>query len=91
MPAIHDEAAFTEAVGEHRFHLLRPCIGHRVEVRVQPRDEALAETPDDTGSPDALLVVLETLLRREAGHADVVGGLAVAARVAEIDDVDGMG
>ena len=35
------------------------------------------------GGLDALLVILEALLGREAGHADVVGGLAVAARVAQ--------
>jgi hypothetical protein len=56
-------------------------------MRIQPRDEALAEPPDNAGGPGPLFVILEALLRRETRHADVVAGLAVAAGVAKIDDV----
>jgi hypothetical protein len=85
-----DEAALAEAVREDEFHLLRLRVRHRIEMGVEPRNEALAEAADDPCGFDALLVILEALLRREAGHADVISGLAVAARVAKIHDVDVM-
>src|SRR5580765_7808892 len=59
-------------------------------MRVQPRDEALAESADDAGGLGSLLMILEALLGCEAGHADVVGGLAVASGIAEVDDVNMM-
>src|SRR5687768_7996151 len=70
--AVHHISALAEAVGEHRFDLLRLRVRHRIQVRVEPRDEALAEATDDAGGFRPLFVVLKTLLRREAGHADVV-------------------
>jgi hypothetical protein len=35
-------------------------------------------------------VILEPLFRRQSGHADVVAGFAVSARVAQVDDVNGV-
>ena len=90
MSAIHHVTALAEAVCEHHFHLNGFLIRHGIEVRVQPRNKAFAESTDHAGGLGPPLVILEALLWREAGHADVVGGLAVAARVAEINDVDVM-
>ena len=59
-------------------------------MRIELRHEALAEPPHDAGGLDAVLVVLEPLLGREAGHTDVVRRLAVALRVAQIHHVNGM-
>src|SRR5687767_3830454 len=86
--AIDHVSALAEAVGEHRFDLLRFRVRHRIQMRVEPRNEALAESAHDAGGLGPLLVVLKALFGSETGHADVVAGLAVAARVAEIDDVD---
>src|SRR5262245_30955328 len=54
---------------------------------VESRDQAFAAAPDDARGLDAVLVILKTLVGREAGHADVVAGFAVALRVAEVDDI----
>jgi hypothetical protein len=35
-------------------------------------------------------MILEALLGRQAGHPDVVAGLAVTARVAQIHNIDGV-
>ena len=90
MSAVDNEPAFAEAVRENRLHLQRLCVRHRIEMRVQTRNEAFAETADDAGRLDPLLVILKALLRRQPGHADVIGGLTVATRIAEIHDVDGV-
>ncbi len=87
-PPYTEVPPLTEAVGEDGFHLLRLRVRHGVQVRVEPRHEALAEPFDDAGGLDAVLVILEPLLRREAGHADVVAGLPVAFGIAQVDDVD---
>ena len=88
--AVNDVAAFAQAFGEQAFHLQRFGIRHGIEMRVQTRDEPFAEAADNASRLDALLVILEALLGREAGHADVVGSFAVAAGVSEVDDVDVM-
>src|SRR4029453_9971563 len=54
-----------------------------IEVRVEPRDEPLAAAADDARGLDALLVILEALLGRQTGHADVISGFAVPFRVPE--------
>jgi hypothetical protein len=90
MSAVDDEPAFAKAVREDRLHLQRLRVRHGIEVRVQPWNEPFAEASDNAGGLHPLLVILEALLRGEARHADVIGGLAVAARVAEIDDVHRM-
>src|SRR4051794_8240316 len=79
--AVHDVAAFAQAVGQRGFHLEGFGVRHRVEVRVQTRHEPLAAAPDDAGGLVAFLVVLEPLFRREAGHADIISRLPVALRV----------
>ena len=90
MPSEDDEAALAQAVGEHRFHLYSPLEGHGIQVRIEAWHEPLAMVAYDAGAFDAVLVVLEPLLGREPGHADVITGLPVAIRVSQIDDVDGM-
>ena len=62
--AVDDEPAPAETFREKDLHLHGPRVRHRVEMLVQPRDEALAESPDDARRLDALLVVLEPLLGR---------------------------
>src|SRR6185295_13197755 len=39
---------------------------------------------------DALFMIVKALLGRESGHADIITGLAVSLRVAQVDDVDAM-
>ena len=90
MPAVHHEAAFAEALSEYHLHTLRFPVRHRIEVLVKTRHEALAEAANDTSRFHAILVVLESLLGRETGHADVVAGLTVTTRVAKIHNVDGV-
>ena len=57
-------------------------------MRVERWHETFAAALHDGGRLVAPLVVLEPRLRRETGHADVIAGLAVAARVSQVDDVD---
>src|SRR5262245_162273 len=54
---------------------------------VEAGHQPLAETAHDTGGLDSVLVILEALLWREAGHAHVVPGFAIALRIAQIDDI----
>src|SRR5262245_33923087 len=54
---------------------------------VEARHEPFAATPDDARGFDTVLVILKALLRREAGHADVVRRLTVARRGAKVDDI----
>src|SRR5215471_20079415 len=88
MAAINREPALAQTVREKHFHLLRFSIRHGIEMLVQTRDEPLAAPFDDARRLDAVLVILKALLGREAGHADVVARLAVALRIAEVDDID---
>src|SRR5262245_4376961 len=86
--AIDREPPFAQAVGEKYLHLLRLRERHRIEMLVEARDQALPAAPDDARRFDAVLVILKALLGREAGHADVVGRLAIAFRIAQVDDID---
>src|SRR5829696_1275207 len=90
VPAEDDEPALAKTVRKHPLHLLRLLERHRIQVLVQPGHEAFAVTLHDARALDAVLVILETLLRRQPGHTDVVAGPAVALGIAQIDDVDGM-
>jgi hypothetical protein len=90
VPAEYDVTALAEAFRERDFHLLRTLVGHRVEVGVELRHEALAVLLHNPRGFVASLVILKSSFRREPRHADVVAGLTVALGVAEIDDVDGM-
>ena len=90
VPAIDDVAALPKTVGKRDLHLLGLCVRHRVQMRVQPRHEALAAPLDDACGLDAPFVILEPLLRREAGHTDVVTSLTVAARVPKVNHVNGV-
>jgi hypothetical protein len=57
---------------------------------IELRDEPFPVFLDDARGLDAAFVILEPLFGWEPRHADVVARLAVAFRVAQIDDVDGM-
>src|SRR5665213_1818552 len=83
-------AALAKTVRERDLHRHGLRVRHRVEVRIQPRHEALAASRHDARGLETLFVILETALGGEAGHPDVVAGFAVALRIAEIDDVDGV-
>lgn len=57
-----------------------------VELRDQPDTESLHHPR----RLDSVLMVLESLFRREARHADVVTGSAIAFRIAQVHNVDRM-
>src|SRR5579859_2380356 len=88
MTAEDDEAALAQAVREHDFHLDGAGVRHRVEMLIETRHETLAELAHDAGGFDARLVILEALLGRQSGHADVIAGTAVAFGIAQVNDVD---
>ncbi len=90
MAAVDEIAALAEAVGKDDFHPFRFRVRHRVQVRVQARNETLAAALDHPGGFNALLVIPKPLLDREAGQADVVPGSAVPLGIAQVDDVDGV-
>src|SRR5262249_39441720 len=58
------------------------------EMRVKTWHQAFTATFHDARRLVSAFVILEALLGGEAGHADVVTRLAVALRVAQVDDVD---
>src|SRR5207247_1191060 len=60
---------------------------HRIEMRVQPRHQPLAESLDDPRGLYAGFVILKPPGGRQSGHADVVRGLAIAFRISQVDDV----
>ena len=64
MPAEDLEPALPEAVGERGLHAERLLVGHRVEVRVQPRHEADAAACFVPTRPDHWLADLPALARR---------------------------
>lgn len=90
MSAEYLEAPTAEAGGQFRLQAHGFLVRHRVEVLVEGGYEAHAVFPDDACGLDARLVIGEALLRTEPGHPDVVAGLAVAAGISQVDDVDGM-
>ena len=90
MSAEHEVAAFAQALREQTFHALRAVVRHRVQMLVQPGHKTLTKAAHHTCRLDACLVILESLLRRQARHADVVTGTPVSARIPEVDDVDRM-
>jgi hypothetical protein len=63
-----------EVFGQFAFHFEGGFEGHGVENFVEFWHEADAVALNDTGGFEALLVILETLFWREAGHADVNAG-----------------
>ena len=57
-------------------------------MRVKGWHQTLAEAPHDPCGLVSPLVVAQSRLRVEAGHPDVVAGLAVSPRISQVDDVD---
>src|SRR5262245_8184967 len=88
MAPVYQKAALAKAVGERDLHRHGPGIRHRIEMRIEPRHQPLPAALDDASGFDALLVILEALLGRQAGHADVIAGLAVPFRVTKKHHVD---
>src|SRR3954471_2575747 len=70
--AVDRVAAFPEALGEHRFHLERLPVGHRIQMRKELRYEPDAIRFDDACGFDAGLVIFESLFGRQSRHPDVV-------------------
>jgi len=88
MAAVDEIAALAEAVGKDDLDPLRLRVRHRVQMRVQTRNETLAAALDHPGRFNALLVILKPPLGREAGQADVVASSAIPLGIAQVDDVD---
>src|SRR5262245_9931522 len=88
MAPVHQKATLAKAVGERHLHRHGPGVRHRIEVRIEPRHQPLAAAFDDASGFDTLLVILEALLGRQAGHADVIAGFAVPFRVTKKHHVD---
>src|SRR3954467_4798257 len=83
-------AALPEALRELHFHFHGPPEGHRVQVGVEAGHQPLAELAYDPGRLHSALVIEESLLRRQPGHAYVVAGPPVALRVPEVHHVDAL-
>ena len=90
MAAVDDVAALAKAVGQDRLHLPGLLKRHGIQVFVELWNEALAESPDDARSFDAVFVVFEALFGRQSCHADVIARLAIPSRVTKVHDVNRM-
>ena len=83
-----DESTFAQTLREGGLHPLRFLVRHRIEVCVKLWHQALAMLADNSRRFDARLVILKSDFRGQPGHADVVAGLPVAVRIAQIDHID---
>ena len=90
MATVHFVPSLTEAFGEESFHPHRFLIRHRIQVSVELRHKPHPVFFDDTSGFDAGLVILEPFFGRQARHPHVIRGPAIAFRVPQVDDVNGM-